>query len=193
MAASGRGMAVRPGASEATPQLSDSPAAAAAEAPLIARAEDSRTRLHALAREVSEWELLVSDPAIAANLVRTLADIGLAQAAEAAALRTALAEATARAAAAERASQTAAETLAAWRTDWQRQRAEARSDLAAVRATHAEQLAHVQRSADDRVAVLTEALNAEREILRALIRQNPTGGSGLGNTRAWEGDGADAT
>ena len=89
--------------------------------------------------------------------------------AEAAALRTALAEAKAQAAAAERASQAAGESLAALRTDWERQRAEARSELDAVRAIHAEQIAQVQQAAADRVAVLTEALNAAREMLRLTL------------------------
>ena len=85
---------------------------------------------------------------------------------ETAALRTALAEANAQAAAAERASQAAGESLAALRHDGDRQRAEARSQLDDLRATHAEQLAQVQRNADERVAVLTDALDAAREMLR---------------------------
>ena len=85
---------------------------------------------------------------------------------ETAALRTALAEANAQAAAAERASQAAGESLAALRHDGDRQRAEARSQLDGLRATYAEQLAQVQRNADERVAVLTDALDAAREMLR---------------------------
>ena len=85
---------------------------------------------------------------------------------ETAAPRTALAEANAQAAAAERASQAAGESLAALRHDGDRQRAEARSQLDGLRATYAEQLAQVQRNADERVAVLTDALDAAREMLR---------------------------
>ena len=84
-------------------------------------------------------------------------------------IRVALAEARAQAAAAERASDSARESLESLRGDLERQRAEAQSEREVLRTAHAEQLAQLQRNADDRVSVLTEALHAAREMARLAL------------------------
>ena len=89
--------------------------------------------------------------------------------AEAATIRVALAEAKAQAAAAERASDSARESLESLRGDLERQRAEAQSEREVLRTAHVEQLAQLQRNADDRVSVLTEALHAAREMARLAL------------------------
>ncbi|CAN5611705.1 hypothetical protein BH09ACT8_BH09ACT8_19460 [soil metagenome] len=90
VSASGRGVAVRPapGIREVWPQEPGHPGEATPQdfntwgdvAPLIAQAENIRTRIYTLSGDLSELGLLVGDPAVAGKLVRTLAGISLAQA-----------------------------------------------------------------------------------------------------------------
>lgn len=90
VAASGRGVAVRPapGIREVWPQEPGYPSEATPQdfkawgdaAPIIAQAENIRTRVHTLSGDLSELGLLVGDPAVVDKLVTTLGGISLAQA-----------------------------------------------------------------------------------------------------------------
>ncbi|WP_235666360.1 MULTISPECIES: GntR family transcriptional regulator [Mycolicibacterium] len=90
VAASGRGVAVRPasGIREVWPQEPGYPSEATPQdfkawgdaAPIIAQAENIRTRVHTLSGDLSELGLLVGDPAVVDKLVRALGGISLAQA-----------------------------------------------------------------------------------------------------------------
>lgn len=87
--ASGRGLAVRPTVPirEPWPQEPGHPTEAAIPdfnawgdaAPLIAQAENIRTRMYVLGGDLQEIGLSAGDPAVANKLVRTLAGIGLAE------------------------------------------------------------------------------------------------------------------
>ena len=65
-----------------------------------------------------------------------------------------------RAAAAERAAEHDREALAALRRELDQLRAEAQSEREALRAAHTEQLAQIQRNADERAAVLNQTQSA---------------------------------
>lgn len=89
VSAAGRGVAVRPasGIREVWPQEPGYPSEATPQdfnawgdvAPLIAQAENIRTRLYTLSGDLSELGLLVGDPVVVDKLIRTLAGISLAQ------------------------------------------------------------------------------------------------------------------
>jgi biotin operon repressor len=90
VSASGRGVVVRPAPPmrELWPQEPGYPTEATIPdfnawgdvAPLIAQAENVRTRMYTLSGDLTEVGLLVGDPVVVDKLVRTLAGIGLAQA-----------------------------------------------------------------------------------------------------------------
>jgi len=82
---------------------------------------------------------------------------------ETAAARLELATLQADSAATQRAAQADREALAALRREFEQHRADARSEREAVRAAHTEQLAQVQRNADERATALNEALSLARE------------------------------
>lgn len=84
-------------------------------------------------------------------------------AADTAALRLQLATLSAEAEAAGRTAHADREALAALRGELEQLRGEARAERQALRAAHAEQLAQVQRTADDRAAALNQALTLARE------------------------------
>lgn len=115
-------------------------------------------------------------------------------AAETAALRADLAAARAEAAAAQHAVETERQALASLTQELERQRDDARTERERLRVDHAEQLAHAQRSADERVHTLTEALALAREAAEAYRVQLPqaasTSGSPAPRKRAPRGQGA---
>lgn len=87
--AAGRGLAVRPAAPirELWPQEPGHPTEAAIPdfnawgdaAPLIAQAENIRTRMYVLGGDLQEVGLLAGEPPVAHKLVKTLAGVGLAE------------------------------------------------------------------------------------------------------------------
>lgn len=89
VSASGRGLAVRPapGIREVWPQEPGYPSESTPQdfnawgdvAPLIAQAENIRTRLYTLSGDLPELGMLVGDPVVMDKLLRTLAGISLAQ------------------------------------------------------------------------------------------------------------------
>jgi DNA-binding transcriptional MocR family regulator len=89
VSASGRGVAVRPapGIREVWPQEPGYPSESTPQdfnawgdvAPLIAQAENIRTRLYTLSGDLPELGMLVGDPVVMDKLLRTLAGISLAQ------------------------------------------------------------------------------------------------------------------
>ncbi|MBN3459775.1 hypothetical protein JNN96_37725 [Mycobacterium sp. DSM 3803] len=85
-------------------------------------------------------------------------------AAETADARAELATARAESAAAQRAMDVEREAVASLTRELDRLRTDAQAEREALRAYHAEQLAHVQRGADERVQALTDALTTAREV-----------------------------
>ncbi|WP_200865864.1 coiled-coil domain-containing protein [Mycobacteroides abscessus] len=97
-------------------------------------------------------------------LVDAARDAAQQASAETATVRSELATSRAEASAAQRAEALEREAAAALREELDRQRTDAQSERQALRAAHAEQLANIQRGADDRVQSLNEALATAREI-----------------------------
>lgn len=91
--------------------------------------------------------------------------------AETAVARSELATVSAESAAAQRAVEVEREAVASLRQELDRQRLDSQAERESLRASHAEQLAQVQRNADDRVEVLTEALAAAREVATTIRAQ----------------------
>jgi chromosome segregation ATPase len=98
---------------------------------------------------------------------------------ETAAVRADLAAARAELAAAQRAVEAEREARVSLGGELERQRQEARTERDTLRTAHAEQIAQVQRSADERVHALTEALAVAREAADTYRAQIPAGGSAV--------------
>ena len=97
--------------------------------------------------------------------------------AETAALRVEFAATQARAEAAERAAEADRQALAAQSRELERERADARSEREVLRASHAEQLAQLQRNADERVQTLSESLTVARDAAETYRAQLPASGT----------------
>jgi hypothetical protein len=106
---------------------------------------------------------------------------------EAAAVRLQLATLQAEAAAAQRAAQADWDALTGLRRELDEVRADARAERDALRAQHTDQLAQVQRNADERATALNEALSLAREtaeMYRAQLAEGATSSQPEGDQRA---------
>lgn len=106
---------------------------------------------------------------------------------EIAAVRLELAGVQAEAAAADRAAQRDREALIALRRELDQVRADVQSEREALRAAHTEQIAQIQRNADERAAALNQALDLARESAETyraqLAAQPPTPSRSQGEQR----------